>query len=119
MCITFEAGRGRVMEEIKPITVRPSKELHEKIRKYADEIGESLGGAMCRIAEEFFKGVPSPTPTPSPGPEPGQGELERRVRRLEESDQATQGYIRGLSERVDRIHGKVNQALAMLGVPPT
>lgn len=115
------------MEEKQAITVRLSEEAYGKVRKYADEIGESMGGAMCRIVDEFFKAVPSPPPETQPAPSPGPSpvpqpeiqDLQRRVRRLEEKEAAGEGYVKGLSERVDRLHWKVNEALAMLGVPPS
>lgn len=109
------------MEEKQPsITVRPSKELYEKIRKYADKTGESMGGAMIKIAEEFFKGIPSPEPSPTlPSEIPEEiAELPGRVKKLDERVEECLGYMKGLSDRVNRLDRLVSQLLGAVGSPP-
>ncbi|MDD5170296.1 MAG: hypothetical protein PHN75_15875 [Syntrophales bacterium] len=114
------------MEEKQAITVRLSEEAYGKVKKYADEVGESLGGAMCRIVEEFFKGEPHPSPGQPPAPAPGappenpadlQG-LSARVRKLEEGAASTQGYLKGITGRMDTFSDRLSYVLAKLGEPP-
>jgi hypothetical protein len=100
------------VEEKQAITVRLSEEAYAKVKKYADEVGESLGGAVCRIVDEFFKREPHP-----PAPADPQG-LSARVRKLEEGAASTQGYLKGISGRMDVFSDRLSYVLAKLGEPP-
>ena len=110
------------MGEKQGITVRLSEEAYSRVKKYADEVGESMNGAVCRIIDEFFKGaVPAPAPAPPPGhqseiPEELLG-VPARVRRLEAENETIKGYVNGLSERVEEYNRQVNRLLGVVSAP--
>ncbi|MDQ7827311.1 MAG: hypothetical protein RDV48_31245 [Candidatus Eremiobacteraeota bacterium] len=111
-----------MVEEKLAITVRLSEEAYGKVRKYADEIGESMGGAVCRIVDEFFKGSAVPSPAPPGGTMPSVPEelygLPWRVKKVEEGQVELQGYVKGLSEKMDTLQYSLSIVCAKLGMPP-
>ena len=112
-------------EETKRITVRMPPERYEKLKKYADECGETVNDAVNIAVERLVKGEPAPVseplppqvPAPAPAAEITQEllGLPGRVEKLEEANARLNGTVKGLAAEMKTLSKTVNNFMMAYG----
>ena len=121
-------------ERIQTISVRVPEETYERLKRYAEEHGESVSDVLRRLIDGVLAGgeqpAPSPGPSPGPGPAPQPGpaipaellELPGKVREILEYEVQMRQYVGALAGRVGQLQKAVLGILAVMfpgaPVPP-
>ena len=111
-------------ERIQTISVRVPEETYERLKRYAEDHGESVSDVLRRLIDGVLAGgeQPAPSPGPSPGPTPQPGpaipaellELPGKVQALLAYEVQMQQYVGGLAGQVGELQRAVRGFLAVM-----
>ena len=118
-------------ERIQTISVRVPEETYDRLKRYAEEHGESVSDVLRRLIDGVLSGgeqpAPSPGPSPGPGPTPQPGptipaellELPGKVQQILAYEVQMQYQVGALAGQVGELQRAVRGILTVMfpGIP--
>lgn len=109
-------------DKTQVVSLRLSDDDYGKLKKYAEDHGQSVGDAAKKVLEDFLGGNSSvPMPQPLPGTPEDIAELKESVKKLKEYDENMMKYAGDMSWRLNEVQGVLNRVSMLLSpymMPP-